>query len=449
MKVDFTKELGDFKHLNCINLGPVLSNVYTYELTKAYYKKINAAAVRLHDVPLFNPGMRLVDIHQIFSNFDADENDERNYYFEQTDDYLKECIDLGMEICYRLGESIEHSPKKYFAHPPKDFAKWARICSHIVAHYNDGWANGFHWNVKYWIVWCEPNEWKLWSGTAEEYFELYKVTATLLKKEHPEIKIGGPAWGGGANAPDKMEAFIRYCSENKLPLDVFTWNQYHTLVPFMLNSAQLFKDMAVKYGYPDAELQIGEWHYVNRSWRAIKTPETGPDVMDPIYGMLGIESAAYTTSVMMGFEDTPLSKAFFYTGNTGCFGMLDKDRNPTKLYYALEAYGTLMRYPRRVFAEPDQLSPQLQHDLASQKGDCMILAGKNNAGDGAILVSYMFSIDIEFQIEIPGLDNYDVQVRVIDSAKNMDNAVYSKRGNILTIRKPSYCAIYLIELTVK
>jgi hypothetical protein len=165
--------------------------------------------------------------------------------------------------------------------------------------------------------------------------------------------------------------------------------------------------------------------------------------------MLGIESAAYTTSVMMGFEDTPLSKAFFYTGNTGCFGMLDKDRNPTKLYYALEAYGTLMRYPRRVFAEPDQLSPQLQHDLASQKGDCMILAGKNNAGDGAILVSYMFSIDIEFQIEIPGLDNYDVQVRVVDSAKNMDNAVYSKRGNILTIRKPSYCAIYLIELTVK
>ncbi len=449
MKVDFSREIGNFKHLNCINLGPIISNVYSYELTKAYYRKINAAAVRLHDVPLWNPGMRLVDVHHIFGNFDADENDERNYYFEQTDDYLKECIDLGMEICYRLGESIEHSPKRYFTHPPKDFAKWARICSHIVAHYNDGWANGFHWNVKYWIVWCEPNEWKLWSGTSEEYFELYKVTATLLKKEHPEIKVGGPAWGGGADAPDKMEAFIRYCSENKLPLDVFTWNQYHTLVPFMLNSAFMFKEMAVKYGYPDAELQIGEWHYVNRSWRAIKTPETDADVMDPIYGMVCIESAAYTTSVMMGFEDTPLSKAFFYTGNTGCFGMLDKGRNPTKLYYGLEAYGTLMRYPRRVFAEPDQLSPKLQLDLKSQKGDCMILAGKNDDGDGAILVSYMFSIDIEFQVEIPGLDDYEVQVRVVDSAKSLDNAVYTKRGNTLTIRKSSYCAIYLIELRKK
>ena len=49
--------------------------------------------------------------------------------------------------------------------------------------------------------------------------------------------------------------------------------------------------------------------------------------------------------------------------------MLSKDRTPTKLYYALEAYGTLMRYPHRVFAEADELSPELQHDLASQKGD--------------------------------------------------------------------------------
>ena len=447
MKVDFTKGLGEFKHLNCINLGPVLSNVYSYELTKAYYRKINAAAVRLHDVPLCNPGMRLVDIHQIFSNFDADENAPENYYFVQTDDYIKECIDLGMEICYRLGESIEHSPKKYFIHPPKDFAKWARICSHIVAHYNDGWADGFHWNIKYWIVWCEPNEWKLWSGTTEQYFELYKVTAPLLKKEHPEIKIGGPAWGSGGTCPDKMEAFLKFCSDNSLPLDVFTWNQYHQLVPFMLAMPAKFKEMAANYGYPDVEIQIGEWHYMHRSWRALKTPDTAEDVLHPIYGIQGIESAAYTASVLMGFEDTPLDKAFFYTGNAGAFGMLDKDRNPTKLYYALEAYGTLMRYPHRVFAEPDILSPQLQHDLASQKGDCMILAGKDDNGDAAILISFMFDIAIDFQLEINGLERFDAQVRAIDKEKDLDNAVFTRRGNTLTIRKPSYCAIYLIEMS--
>ena len=105
-----------------------------------------------------------------------------------------------------------------------------------------------------------------------------------------------------------------------------------------------------------------------------------------------------------------------------------------------------MRYPRRVFAEPDVLSPQLQHDLASQKGDCMILAGKKENGDCAILISYMFSIDIEFNVEIPGLADYDVCVRVLDKSKDLDNAVYKQRGNVLEIRKSSYCAIYLIEL---
>ena len=68
MKVDFSKELGNFKHLNCINLGPVISNFYTYELTKAYYRRINPAAVRLHDVPLWNPSMRLVDIHHMVTD---------------------------------------------------------------------------------------------------------------------------------------------------------------------------------------------------------------------------------------------------------------------------------------------------------------------------------------------------------------------------------------------
>ena len=79
----------------------------------------------------------------------------------------------------------------------------------------------------------------------------------------------------------------------------------------------------------------------------------------------------------------------------------------------------------------------------------MILAGKNENGDGAILVSFMYGFGIDFQVEIPFLDEYDVQVRVVDIDKSMDNAVFSKKGDVLTIRKPSYCAIYLIELLKK
>lgn len=40
--------------------------------------------------------------------------------------------------------------------PPRDHDQWADICIHIIRHYNEGWANGFHLNLDYWHIWEEP-----------------------------------------------------------------------------------------------------------------------------------------------------------------------------------------------------------------------------------------------------------------------------------------------------
>lgn len=63
--------------------------------------------------PLDNPGMRLVDIQQIFCNAGADADDPSSYYFRQTDDYIANCRRCGTDIIYRLGTSIEHSNERY------------------------------------------------------------------------------------------------------------------------------------------------------------------------------------------------------------------------------------------------------------------------------------------------------------------------------------------------
>jgi hypothetical protein len=55
-----------------------------------------------------------------------------------------------------LGASIEHGEKKG-TYPPQDYAKWARICEHIILHYTKGWANGFHYDITYWEIWNEPD----------------------------------------------------------------------------------------------------------------------------------------------------------------------------------------------------------------------------------------------------------------------------------------------------
>ena len=108
--------------------------------------------MRTHDTMGAFGGAHYIDVPNIFRNFDADENDPESYDFAFTDAYIGNIIKSGTQIFYRLGVTIENSwdIKAYNIYPPKDFHKWARICEHIVRHYNEGWANGFHHNIEYW-----------------------------------------------------------------------------------------------------------------------------------------------------------------------------------------------------------------------------------------------------------------------------------------------------------
>ena len=94
----------------------------------------------------------------------------------------------GTEPSYRLGQSIEHWIKKYGVNPPKDFAKWARICEHVVRHYNEGWADGFKLNITYWEIWNEP-DWEFFTGMPEDYLDLLERTATIFRSRNPGVLL--------------------------------------------------------------------------------------------------------------------------------------------------------------------------------------------------------------------------------------------------------------------
>lgn len=96
-----------------------------------------------------------------------------------------------------MGESIDHYPKKLYVNPPKFPEKWAKICEHIISHYNEGWANVFYLKIECWEIWNEPDNDKMWTGTKEEFFELYRVTANRLKKRFGnKIKVGACGFSG-------------------------------------------------------------------------------------------------------------------------------------------------------------------------------------------------------------------------------------------------------------
>ena len=265
---------------------------------------------RLHDCCGFYGGAYFVDVPNIFRDFDADETKEENYDFYYSDEYISAIVSTGAKIVYRLGVTIEWGSKRYTSVPPKDFHKWARICAHIVKHYNQKWAEGFEFGIDYWEIWNEPENPPMWTGTKESFFDLYRVASKYLKAEFPDLKIGGYGSSGfyGAfreNATDFQKSFVPYFTDflsmvkkQNCPLDFFSWHIYTDDTSEIVKSALFVRETLDKNGFNNTESHLNEWNYGAEGG--------GFDKMDTLYG------AAFIASALIAMQSIPVDAAQYY-----------------------------------------------------------------------------------------------------------------------------------------
>lgn len=356
LTIDFNKVVGKIKPMHGVGQGPLVGTDTQYF---HYLKDANIPYARLHDVGGWFGGNMWVDIPNIFRNFEADENDENSYDFTFTDLYLKGLIDNNVEPYYRLGVTIEnfHEIKAYRIFPPKNYEKWARICEHIIRHYNEGWANGFHYNIKHWEIWNEPDNTEIipknnmWRGTKEQYFELYAVTSKHLKKCFGDkIKVGGYActglyiWGLPEEYQNKMkkeateyyeslkyhvaffESFIEYVKENNLPLDFFSHHSYLSVKDTVKMQLALEKRLE-ELGLGNIEIHMNEW--------SVRPSLEAKDSCN----------AAHDLAMLCAMQDTKMSVMCFYdarmkvNGYSGLF--TETTMGPLATYFAFKAFGEL------------------------------------------------------------------------------------------------------------
>ncbi|QQZ61120.1 hypothetical protein JI735_32855 [Paenibacillus sonchi] len=84
----------------------------------------------------------------------------------------------------------------------------------------------------YFQIWTELPAYGIhWSGTLEQYFELYKQTALLIKGISPSLKVG-PAAENFHTDEQLSEKLLGFCRENAVPLDFYSCNIYHNRVKF-------------------------------------------------------------------------------------------------------------------------------------------------------------------------------------------------------------------------
>ena len=441
--VDFSAGEGELRALHGINKGPLSANGLV-DLTAAH-RRLRVPSTRLHDCHHPNPDV--VDVHAIFPNPDANPALPESYDFRATDEYIAATQATGAEIVYRLGESIEHQKVKRHVHPPRDPARWAAVCAGIVRHYNEGWAGGFRYGIRYWEIWNEPeNRPVMWTGTDAQFLELYKVTAHTLRAEFPGIKIGGAGFGyygkfdGRELQPSEFcGAFLDLCRIESLPLDFFSWHCYTDNPAELTARARAVRRVLDARGFTKTESHLNEWNFLpGNSWDVLSrkaTPETRQHAADQMAGSPG---GTFLAASLIELQDAPVDVCNFYHGETGGFGLFTEVGAPTRNYYALLAFAQLLETPKRVGvtgALAGRLAIAAGTDSAKKKAS--VLVANLSGGDEVTLT---FS-------RIPWPGETVIEVRIVNEQRALEPLEnQALAGNELTLKlRPPAVALVILR----
>ena len=401
--VDFNKTNGFIKPLNGVNNG-----LFNYDFSMSnveHLKDLGVPFIRFHNAEPAFITSNFIDINRIFPDFEADANNPASYDFRCADVLLKAAVDCGAEVIFRLGVSPEREagegkmPARYI-NPPKNYMKWATICEHIVKHYNEGWSDGFHYGIQYWEIWNEPENPDMWTGTKEEFYELYSTASKQLRKNCEGIRIGGPGsigFGKKSGVVDSdgnsyMEGLLHYAKNNDAPFDFFDFHIYSGAPEHFHAYPEIARKLCAKCGFPDAEILVDEWNVGNPE-------EIGTS-----------KHASMVAGALVNMQNSPTHIAAYYNA---AFGIGLTDYNGLFLLDGGKLTKRPAYYTFRIFHEISKL----QYAVGVNCDSTLYALASANGNEGALMVSNYGSDAGEICVDVSGFaaEKYtDAEIYILD-----------------------------------
>lgn len=249
------------KPLNGMGNGPLYvyrDGRFMYDWSEAF-RELNIPIIRFHDVEATNYQNQAVNVSAIFPDEEADVSLESSYNFEATDQLMKAAVATGARIIFRLGENIQNLGSATGSNtPPADFDKWARIAERIVAHYEDGWNDGYFYEDIMWEVWNEPDNHQCWNGSFDAYREFYKTVWQYIHARHPKADIS-PAYALNAENRVLLYQCIR---DNDLDIGHCFVHHYWSDFAGIGEDVKKLKNELKQYGL-EADIILNEWNYLS------------------------------------------------------------------------------------------------------------------------------------------------------------------------------------------
>jgi len=277
-----------------------------------------------------------------------------------------------------------------------------------VKHYNGGWDNGFHDQIKYCEIWNEPDVSMFWTGTPEQYYKLYETTARAIKNYDPSLKVGGPTL---AYNLEFLEGFLKHCQEHGVPVDFVSWHRYSTEPYSVLEMSEKVRGLMTRYGFGKSQSILDEWNYMPGDWgRLEKDPRYAEAIAQQTKGIAG---AAYDAAVLNYLQDSTVDIATFYTGTTTLFwGLFDEYGVPAKPFYSFKAFSELLGTPQRVFTTgSDRQGFAVIAGLAPDKSQATVLISNFARGPRR------YALALE---NLPWTGKFTCETYVLDASRNLE-----------------------------
>jgi xylan 1,4-beta-xylosidase len=282
-----------------------------------FYKAARIDLIRIDAV--LEPG----DSNAIFPDMSADVENPKSYNFAPSDRLVASVKAAGAEPLFRIGRTSGAA-----ANPPADLDKFAQIARHVVLHYNQGWAKGFHYAIRYWEIWNEADSKLSWTGSPEDYYALYDKTARAIQSADPIALVGGPALSKPLIAGAYREKFLDFVRWNRLSLDFLSWH-FFTVDG---NDPYAFTTIA-------RELRrVLDAHGLGSTWNVLDEWNVDPGGAD----MSKAARASFTASALIYMLGGPIDAQTFFPGDAELLGSKGV---PDEVGHALCAFGSLKGTP--------------------------------------------------------------------------------------------------------
>ncbi|MBN2355727.1 alpha/beta hydrolase fold domain-containing protein [candidate division KSB1 bacterium] len=363
------------------NLGPITLRVGTncgpYSMDgqtdySSVYKDLGITAIRTHDY--YGP----CDWHEIFPDWDADVNQPSSYHFATSDTRIRQIVENGFEVLFRLGTSWKGNRPGYINDPPgtirdaagvvihaadsTDFKKFAEICKHIVMHYNEGWADGYYYSIKRWEIWNEPSlREQFWTGTPPQFFWMFERVAKKLKAHDPTLLVGGPGQAGHTTEA-YLDGLIRYCRDHSVPLDFYSYHSYGEMQqdsnPWNIGrKAVESRQLLDSYGFTQTQIYCDEWN-------------AGLNVN--YFGHTG-RGAAFYAAALTYMAANGIAECYQYRADDHGLGLVEPNGGLKKAAASLQAWKALTQLDHQVECSGGDTTGFTAIATTSQDGETMRL----------------------------------------------------------------------------